>query len=312
MIEKDHPEISISTQAELLGLNRTSLYYKSKSRNESENVDKQMIIEVFEKYPFFGYRKLNVFIRTQKGRVINHKRVLKYMNELGIQAIYPGPNMSKRNFMETAKPYLLRNVKAEHPDHIWSIDITYIKMQQGFMYLVAIIDWYSRYVVAWELSNTLEISFVLEVVKKALKTGIPEYWNSDQGSHFTSSQYINILEELKINVSMDGKGRALDNIFIERFWRSVKYEEIYLNEYETPRQLRQSIVKYINFYNLERPHQSLKYKTPKAIYTGECIVKERNKTKSRKSPSNSWMATTATRYASRQLFEERRPATREN
>lgn len=324
MIEMDHPEISVVVQADLLGVNRSSLYYKPRPESDSSISDKQLVNEVFEKYPFFGYRKLSAYIRIHEGPIINGKRVLKYMNELGIQAICPGPNMSRRNFKEAIKPYLLEDIEADHVNHVWGIDITYIKLRRGFMYLVAVIDWYSRYIVSWRLSDTLEIAFVLDVVRDALQTGTPEYWNSDQGSHFTSPQYLQMLEKLEINISMDGKGRALDNIFTERFWRSLKYEEIFLNEYDTPRVLRIAVIEYIRFYNTDRPHQSLNYRTPDEVHNGSYIVKT-PKTKTRKRPSDCQTGicelicqttievTMAARYASRPLFEEKlRPATREN
>jgi len=320
MIEMDHPKIPVLVQTELLGLNRSSLYYKPKPESDSDIADKKIVCEIFEKYPFFGYRKLSVYIRAKEGRIINGKRVLRYMNELGICAICPGPNMSRRNFKQAVKPYLLRDVKANHPNHVWGIDITYIKLRRGFMYLVAVIDWYSRFILSWELSDTLEITFVLEVVKNALNNGTPEYWNSDQGSHFTSPQYMKILEDLKISISMDGKGRALDNVFTERFWRSVKYEEVYLNEYETPRDLRRALTEYIRFYNQDRPHQSLDYKTPEDVHNGGYVVKMPRKNKAQKLQigqketgnqvcqrtveASMLPVTMAVRYASRPLFEE--------
>ena len=202
MIEMDHPKISVVVQADLLGVNRSSLYYEPKPESNSSISDKQLVNEVFEKYPFFGYRKLSAYIRIHVGQIINGKRVLKYMNELGIQAICPGPNMSRRNFKQAVKPYLLGDIEASYINHVWGIDITYIKLRRGFMYLVAVIDWYSRYIVSWKLSDTLEIPFVLEVVKDALQIGTPEYWNSDQGSHFTSPQYLQMLEKLEINISI--------------------------------------------------------------------------------------------------------------
>lgn len=319
MIEADHTEISVVVQADLLGVNRSSLYYKPQPESASKISDKQLVNEIFEKYPFFGYRKLSAYIRIHKGRIINGKRVLKYMNELGIQAICPGPNMSRRNFKQAVKPYLLGDIEADHINHVWGIDITYIKLRRGFMYLVAVIDWYSRYIVSWRLSDTLEITFVLETVKEALQLGTPEYWNSDQGSHFTSPQYLQMLKDLEINISMDGKGRALDNIFTERFWRSLKYEEIFLNEYDTPRILRIAVIEYIRFYNIDRPHQSLNYRTPNEVYNGSYIIKEL-KVKIRKRPSDcqtgtseiicqtSTKTTMAARYASRPLSEERTEA----
>jgi putative transposase len=188
------------------------------------------------------------------------------MREMGIQAIYPGPNLSRRNHKQSIYPYLLNNITASYPNHVWGIDITYIRLQHGWMYLVAIIDLYSRYIVSWELSQTLEIDFVLIAIKRALSQGKPLIWNSDQGSHFTSHKYIELLKEANVQISMDGKNRAIDNIFIERFWRSLKYEDVYLKDYQTPREARIGITEYIRYYNCERPHQSLDYRIPSEFY----------------------------------------------
>jgi putative transposase len=188
------------------------------------------------------------------------------MKEMGIAGICPGPNLSKRNTEHRVYPYLLRGVTASHPNHVWGIDITYIRLKEGWMYLVAVLDWFSRYIVSWELDQVLEIPFVLVTVKRALNKAIPLILNSDQGSHFTSPQYIQLLQNAGSQVSMDGKGRAIDNIFTERFWRSIKYEEVYLSDYTSPREARRGISKYMNFYNNERPHQSLAYKTPAEAY----------------------------------------------
>lgn len=183
------------------------------------------------------------------------------MRKMGIADICPGPNLSKRNQQHKVYPYLLRNLEITHSDQVWGVDITYIRLQKGWVYLVAIMDWYSRYVISWELNLALEKSFVLEAVKIALALSRPQIMNSDQGSQFTSPQYIEILKNAGVQISMDGKGRATDNIFIERFWRSLKYEEVYLNEYISPREARQRITRYLNFYNYRRPHQALDYQT---------------------------------------------------
>ena len=188
------------------------------------------------------------------------------MREMGIQGICPGPNLSKRNLQHRIYPYLLRNLEISYSDQVWSIDITYIRLKQGWMYLVAIIDWYSRYVLSWELDQTLEQKFVLKAVNNALAAAKPEIMNSDQGSHFTSPQYIELFLDAGVKISMDGRGRALDNIFIERLWRSLKWEDIYLKDYATPREVRIGIANWLEFYNNERPHQSLNYQTPAQIY----------------------------------------------
>lgn len=188
------------------------------------------------------------------------------MREMGIEAIYPRINLSKRNLQHKIYPYLLRNLKASHPNHIWGIDITYIRLHHGWMYLVAIIDWYSRYVVSWELDQTLEIEFVLVAVRRALAQATPEIMNSDQGSHFTSPQYIELLKAARVSISMDGRGRAIDNIFTERLWRSVKYEEVYIKDYQSPKEARAGINTYLSKYNNLRRHQSLGYKRPVEVY----------------------------------------------
>lgn len=197
---------------------------------------------------------------------VSRKTVQRHMREMGIEAIYPGPNLSKRDLSHRIFPYLLKDLSINRTNQVWGIDITYIRLQRSWMYLVAIIDWYSRYIVAWELDQTLEIDFVLEAVNTALEKANPDILNSDQGSHFTSPRYIELLRESNVAISMDGKGRAKDNILIERFWRSIKYEEVYLKEYESPREARNGIKEYMNFYNSERPHQSLGYITPARLY----------------------------------------------
>lgn len=188
------------------------------------------------------------------------------MREMGIWGLAPGPHTSTPHPGHTIYPYLLRGVTAAYPNHIWGIDITYIRLRHGWLYLVAIIDWYSRYVVAWELSETLELPFVLTAARRALATAVPAIWNHDQGSHFTSPQYTALLLAQEVRISMDGKGRALDNIFTERLWRSVKYEEVYLHDYETPRAAEQGLTQYFAFYTHERLHQSLAYATPASVY----------------------------------------------
>ena len=198
---------------------------------------------------------------------VNRKRIQRYMREMGIRVIHPGPNLSKRNRAQYVYPYLLRNVKPAHPNHVWGIDITYCAMQGRWMYLVAIIDWYSRKIVGYELSDTMNKEFVIKAVNKAIEThGAPIIFNSDQGSQFTSPVYINTLKEHGIKISMDGKGRALDNAITERFWRTIKWEDIYLKNYETPRTLRQGIAAYIRWYNFERSHTSIGKNTPADIY----------------------------------------------
>lgn len=269
MIDWDDREVPLSIQAELLGLNRSSLYYKPVGPSEDEIRIKHMIDEIYTKHPFLGSRKITIFL-NQKGLSINRKAVQRHMREMGISGIAPGPNLSKRNHQHQVYPYLLRGLTIDHPNQVWGIDITYIRLERGWMYLVAIIDWYSRFVIDWQLEQSLEIDFVLEAVSRALELRQPEIFNSDQGSHFTSPKYISLLKSYEsIKISMDGKGRALDNIITERLWRSIKYEEVYLKDYASPREARQGITEYLTFYNYERPHQALGYQTPASVFNLE-------------------------------------------
>jgi putative transposase len=257
--------LPITKQTELLGLNRSSLYYKPKEPSMEEVMVKHAIDEIYTKYPFYGSRRITAKLR-KNGLIINRKATQRHMREMGIHGICPGPNLSKREKQDQIYPYLLRNMVPAYPNHVWAIDITYIRLERNWMYLVAVMDWYSRYIIAWELDQTLEMGFVLEALNKAWQIGQPVIFNSDQGSHFTSHDYLNGLKERGIQISMDGKGRALDNIMIERFWRSLKYEEVYLKDYLTPREARKEISSYMNFYNHERPHQSLSDCYPVEFY----------------------------------------------
>jgi putative transposase len=230
---------------------------------------KRLIDEIYTKHPEYGYRKMTKALRRKHNIIINCKRTRRYMREMGIHGFCPGPNLSKRLHSKYLYPYLLRGLNIDHPNQVWSIDITYCRMKHGFMYLVAIIDWYSRYLLGFRLSNTLEKGFVIEAIKKAIRIhGKPEIMNSDQGSQFSSHEYVNLLKENSIKISMDGKGRALDNQRIERFFRSYKWEKLYMAECKTGHELRQLTKEYIDDYNYERPHQSLDYKTPAECYYG--------------------------------------------
>jgi putative transposase len=267
MIEREHEVISIKRQCDLLGFARSTYYYKP-VKDEEDELYKRLIFEEYRKSPFFGYRKITQALQ-KKGHVINRKRVLRLMREMGIQAIYPKPNLSKAASDHKKYPYLLRGLVIDHPDQVWATDITYIRLNGGFIYLAAIIDLYSRKVLSWKISNTMDVSFCLDTLEEAfIKYGKPEIFNSDQGSQFTSIDFIKELENKKIRISMDGKGRAADNIYIERLWRSLKYEDIYIKEYETIAECTLGIRKYFEFYNTERFHQSLSYKTPDEIYFG--------------------------------------------
>ena len=253
------------TQADLLGISRRSLYYQPVPPSPEEVALKHRIDELYTAHPFYGSRKVTVLLAEAFGP-INRKRVQRYMREMGIAGIAPGPNLSKRATEHHIYPYLLRNLTAQRPNHIWGCDITYIRLRHGWLYLVAILDWYSRYVVSWTLDETLELGFVLDAIAQARMVATPEIWNTDQGSHFTSAQVTQPWLAAGVQISMDGKGRALDNIFTERLWRSVKYEEVYLTDYGSPREARVGLGRYLQFYNTERPHQALAYRRPAELY----------------------------------------------
>lgn len=257
--------MSLRRQCELLNISRSSIYYETKS---CENDDLRLLNEVrdiWERYPFYGYRRITKELRF-KGFLVNRKRVQRLMLLGGIRAIYPGPNTSRRNKLHAIYPYLLRDLTINRPNQAWCVDITYLRMGQGFMYLVALIDVHSRYVVGWSLSNALDTEFCIDALKNGLLTAKPEIINSDQGCQFTSTEWIEFLRGVGIKISMTGKGRCLDNVYIERFWRSFKREEFYLNDYATVNALRQAVSAYIEFYNGKRWHQSLNYKTPAEVY----------------------------------------------
>ena len=266
MLEWQGREISLTQQVELLGISRSSLYYQSVGPSEKELAIKRHIDEIYTKHPIYGSRRMRAVL-CREGFEISRPTVQQYMREMEIAGIAPGPNTSRPSPEHKVYPYLLRGLKIERPNQVWGIDITYIRLRAGWMYLVAILDWFSRFVLAWELDQTLEMPFVLLAVEQAMSIALPEIWNSDQGSHFTSPQYVQKLLDAEVKVSMDGRGRAMDNIFTERLWRSLKYEEVYLNDYDSPREARQGIYRYLNFYNYERPHQSLDYRTPAEVYS---------------------------------------------
>jgi len=267
MVDFESSELPLKTQAELLSLNRSSLYYKPVQPSQEEVLLKHEIDVIYTDDPCYGSRTITTILKRE-GHIISRPTVQKFMREMGISAIYPGPNLSKREHENRIYPYLLRGVTASHTNHIWGTDITYIRLRHGWLYLVAFIDWFSRYVLSWELNQTLEVEFVLEALKKALDRGRPKIINSDQGGQYTSAKYIELVETNEIKISMDGRNRALDNIFTERLWRTLKYQEIYINDYSSPREARNGINKFFEKYNNYRPHQGLNGLTPAEVYYG--------------------------------------------
>ena len=268
MIEPNHKKISVVRQCELLSLSRSSYYYVSGKDDGYNRILMNLIDEQYTRTPFYGVAKMTAWLHRQ-GHFVNQKRVRRLMRLMGLEALYPKPNLSKVSPAHKKYPYLLKNMVIDHPDQVWTADITYIRMQQGFIYLVAIMDWYSRYVLSWEISITLDASFCNEAMERALQSSQPEIMNTDQGVQFTSTVFIGILEDKNISISMDDRGRAFDNIFVERLWRSVKYEEVYLHQYTTVSEARHNLERYFHFYNTERPHQALDYRTPYELYFKE-------------------------------------------
>jgi putative transposase len=257
--------LSVRRQCELLGLSRSSLYYEPIPEAPENLRLMRLIDEEYTAHPFYGSRKMTRWL-VQEGEAVNRKRVQRLMRLMGLEAIYPKPKLSAAGRGNRLYPYLLRDVCIERPDQVWSTDITYVPLACGFMYLAAIIDWYSRYVLAWRLSNTLDGSFCLDMLEEALSRGKPEVFNTDQGVQFTAQAWTSRLETAGVSVSMDGRGRCLDNVFVERLWRSVKYEDIYIHRYEAVPQLQQGLGRYFPYYNEERFHQSLDYRTPADVY----------------------------------------------
>jgi putative transposase len=265
LVEPEHSSISISRQCELLGLARSSFYYEIQPETEQNLRLMEMLDKQYTARPFYGVRKMTAWLATQ-GEIVNPKRVRRLLRKMGIEAIYPKPNLSRPQDNVRKYPYLLREEKITAPNQVWSTDITYIPLPQGYVYLVAVIDWYSRYVLSWELSNTMDMTFCLSALEKALAQNTPKIFNSDQGSQFTSTAFTGRLEKEGVFVSQDGRGRALDNIFVERLWRSVKYEEVYLKGYTSVIEALRGLEEYFDFYNNERMHQSLNYQTPAMIH----------------------------------------------
>jgi putative transposase len=258
--------LSVVRQCELLGLPRSSYYYEPVQVSAEELRLMRLIDEQYTRQPVYGSRRMAAWLKEDCGEPVNRKRVQRLMRVMGLEAIYPKPRLSVPGRNHKVYPYLLRGVCIERADQVWSTDITWVAMPHGFMYLAAVIDWYSRYVLAWRLSNTLDGDFCLEMLDEALRQGTPEVFNTDQGAQFTAGAWTSRLESAGVKVSRDGKGRCLDNVWVERLWRTVKYEELYLRRYETVPLLRAGLAVYFSFYNEQRRHQALGYRTPGAIY----------------------------------------------
>jgi putative transposase len=265
MIEPKHKRIPISRQCELIGLPRASYYYAPKGDDRYNREMMNLVDEQFTKTPFYGVPRMTAWMRRQ-GHEVNPKRIRRLMRRMGLVAVYPKKKLSKSHPAHKKFPYLLRDIVIDRPDQVWCADITYIRLQQGFVYLVAVMDWHSRYVLAWDISITLADDFCVQTLERALMISRPEIFNSDQGVQFTSADFTNALEREEVRISMDGRGRVYDNIFVERLWRTVKYEEVYLHQYLTVADARRALKRYFHFYNTERIHESLGYKTPHEVY----------------------------------------------
>ncbi len=265
MIEHARGKLSVRKKSELLGINRSRIYYEECPTNQQDVLIVNEMMDINKQFPFYGYRRMQVEL-CNRGYDVNHKKIKRLMNVVGLTALYPKKRTTVSNLAHAKYPYLLRNVVIDHPNQGWSVDITYIKIRHGYIYLVCIIDVFSRKIMGWNLSPFLDTQPSIGALRSALLIGHPEIINSDQGCQYTSDEWITMLTENKIQISMDGKGRWADNIFIERFWRSLKYESLYLHSFETVVEARKAFCEYINFYNQRRPHQALNYKTPDSVY----------------------------------------------
>ena len=273
MVDRQHQSLSLVRQSALLGVSRSSLYYRPK---ETPQQDLSLMREIDRQYletPFYGSRRMKASLERQ-GMPVSRKRVQRLMRLMGLRAIYRQPRTSQPTPERWVYPYLLRDLAITRANQVWAADITYLPMARGFLYLVAIMDWHSRYVVAWRLSNTLEAVFCAEALNEALGQGTPEVFNTDQGSQFTSREFTQILQDHPVKISMDGKGRYRDNIFVERLWRTVKYEEVYLKAYVNASEARRELGAYFRFYNDRRPHQTLGYRTPAEVFYGQLLEEE--------------------------------------
>lgn len=268
LVEPGHSQLSLRQQCQLLGLPRSSLYYSAKPVDEEDLALMRLLDEQYLRTPFYGVRRMTQWLREEEWTV-NQKRVRRLLRLMGLEAIYPRPHLSQASAEHRKYPYLLKDLTIDRPGQVWSTDITFIPMDRGWLYLTAVLDWFSRYVLSWRLSNTLDSLFCLEALEEALAGhDRPEIFNSDQGVQFTSTAFTGRLEREGISISMDGRGRALDNVFVERLWRTVKYEEVYLKGYRDGQDAHQGLSRYFPFYNQKRSHQSLDYLTPAAVYFG--------------------------------------------
>jgi putative transposase len=293
-------DVATTRQCELSGVSRATVYahQKPKAACEDDLLLSRLIDEEYTSHPFYGTRRMVVIVSKAVGYRVNRKRIQRLMRQMGLQGMAPGPNTSRAHPQHPIYPYLLRGLEVERPNQVWSTDITYIRLAHGFVYLVAMMDWYSRKVLSWRISNSMDASFCVDCLEEALRNyGKPEIFNSDQGSQFTSADFTGVLKREEIKISMDGRGRAFDNIFVERLWRNVKYEDIYLKGYATVNELLLGLSEYFALYNSERPHQSLQYKTPDVVYAsasgGGALIIDKYAEKTETEKSNSPCATTA-------------------
>ena len=270
LIEPGHPQLSIARQCDLVGLLRSTYYYQAQGESAENLYLMHLLDRQYTDTPYYGVRRMTAWLRSQ-GYAVNHKRVARLLRTMGLETLYPKPRTSQPHPAHRVYPYLLRGVPSSRVNQVWSTDITYIRLHAGFIYLVAVMDWFSRYVLSWAVSITMDVGFCLEALEQALEVAQPDIFNSDQGAQFTSLDFTGRLASAGIQMSMDGQGRALDNVFVERLWRTVKYEEVYVKDYETPREAIQGLGAFFVHYNERRQHQSLEYQTPAAVYFNSSI-----------------------------------------
>jgi putative transposase len=270
LIEPAHPQISIARQCDLSGLPRSTYYYQGQGESAENLTLMRLLDKQYTDTPSYGIRRMTAWLRSQ-GYAVNHKRVARLLRTMGLETIYPKPRLSRSHPDHRVYPYLLRGVPITRVNQVWSTDITYIRLHAGCLYLVAVMDWFSRYVLSWAVSITMDVGFCVEALEQALELARPEIFNSDQGAQFTSLDFTGRLAAEGIQISMDGRGRALDNVFVERLWRTVKYEEVYLKDYETPREAMQGLETFFVRYNERRQHQALEYQTPAAVYFSSSV-----------------------------------------